>query len=166
MSWQRNLDKQTKSVVLQEAAAQQQTAARKPVVDPLITERIAYINNRAPWIPANSQLSLAKNYASDQAVDKAAELYSRNLNDDPSSAGQLTSKAQQYLLSGKVNDAVKAVAEGKPVNKNFFEESVDTLYGATKGVIRVAGAIGAAAPELVQNVASFVNPFAERSYQV
>lgn len=166
MSWQRNLDKQTKSVVLQEAATQQQTAARKPVVDPLITERIAYINNRAPWIPANSQLSLAKNYASDQAVDKAAELYSRNLNDDPSSAGQLTSKAQQYLLSGKVNDAVKAVAEGKPVDKNFFEESVDTLYGATKGVIRVAGAIGAAAPELVQNVASFINPFAERSYQV
>jgi len=166
MSWQRNLDKQTKSVILQEAAMQQQNAARKPVVDPLVTERISYINNRAPWIPANSQLSLAKNYASDQAVDKAAELYARNLNDDPSSAGQLTSKAQQYLLSDKVNSAVKAVAEGKPVNKNFFEESVDYLYGATKGVIRSASALGAAAPELVQNVASLINPFAERSFQV
>ena len=113
MSWQRNLDRQSKSLLLQETAMQQEASSRKPVVDPLITERISYINNRAPWIPANTQLSLAKNYASDGAVDKAAELYARNLSDNPVSAGQLTGKAQQYLLSDKVKTAVRQVAEGK-----------------------------------------------------
>lgn len=160
MSWQTNLDKQSRSILLQETAMQQDASSRKPVVDPLVTERISYINSRAPWIPANTQLSLAKNYASDQAVDKAAELYARNLSDNPVSAGQLTGKAQQYLLSDKVNTAVKRVAEGKPVDKSFFEEELDpsnigpNLWSGIKYASRVVSAISSTAPELVQNVFS------------
>jgi hypothetical protein len=158
--WSKNLDPQTKSVVLQEASMRQNAALNKPAVDPLITERISYINNRAPWIPANTQLSLAKNYASDQAVDKAAELYSRNLNDNPASVGQLSSQSLQYLLSDKVNAAVKAVAEGQSVDKSFFEEEKDLgnllpdLYGGFKQTSRVLGALSMGAPELLQNVFS------------
>ena len=127
MSWQKNLDKQSRSVLLQEAAMQQEVEARKPIVDPLVTERISYINNRAPWIPANTQLSLAKSYASDQAVDKASELYARNLNDNPDSVQELYSPIRKYLVSNKVGDAIKSVNEGKPVDRNFFERSVDKL---------------------------------------
>jgi len=176
MSWQRNLDRQSKSVLLQETAMQQEASSRKPVVDPLITERISYINNRAPWIPANTQLSLAKNYASDGAVDKAAELYARNLSDNPVSAGFLTGKAQEYLLSDKVNTAVKRVAEGKSVDKSFFEEELDprnlgpNLYGGLKSASRVVSAISSAAPELLQNVFSLSTLGTEegrkRSYSV
>ena len=174
--WLKNLDKQTRSVVLQEAGMRQEIASRRPVIDPLVNERISYINNRAPWIPANTQLSLAKNYASNQAVDKAAELYSRNLNDDPSSAGQLTGKAQQYLLSDKVNAAVKAVAEGRDVDRSFFEEEKDPgnifpdIYGAIKGISRTAISISSAAPELAQNIFSLntlgTKEGRDRSYSV
>lgn len=159
-NWQKNLDPQSRSVVLQEAGMRQSAASNKPFVDPLITERIAYINNRAPWIPVNTQLSLAKNYASDQAVDKAAELYSRNLNDDPASVGQLTGKSTQYILSDKVNTAVKTVAQGQSVDKSFFEEEKDpgnilpNLYGGLKQISRVGVSLSSAAPELLQNVLS------------
>ena len=105
MSWQNKLDKQTKSVILQEAAAKQQPAL-PTVVDPLVTQRVSYINDRAPWMPANAQLSLAKSYASDQAVDKASELYARNLIDDPSSAHDLYGKAKQYMATDKAREAV------------------------------------------------------------
>jgi len=154
MSWQKNLDKQSRSVLLQQAATEQEAAARKPVVDPLITERISYINNRAPWIPANTQLSLAKNYASNDAVDKAAELHARNLNDNPDSVQELYSPIRKYLVSNKVGDAIKAVNEGKPVDRNFFERSVDNLYGTLKQTARITGALGASIPEALQTVFS------------
>jgi len=154
MSWQKNLDKQSRSVLLQQAATEQEAAARKPVVDPLITERISYINNRAPWIPANTQLSLAKNYASDDAVDKAAELHARNLNDNPDSVQELYSPIRKYLVSNKVGDAIKAVNEGKPVDRNFFERSVDNLYSTLKQTSRATGALGASIPEALQTVFS------------
>ena len=156
MSWLNNLDRQTRSLLLQEAAAKQQAASNKPVVDPLITERISYINNRAPWIPANTQLSLAKSYASDQAVDKAAELYVRNMNDNPASVGQLSGATLQYLLSKKVNEAVKKVANGESVDKSFFEEEKDPgniipdFASGIKQASRLLGSISLAAPELIQ----------------
>ena len=154
MSWQKNLDKQSRSLLLQEAAMQQEVEARKPVVDPLVTERISYINNRAPWIPVNTQLSLAKSYASDEAVDKASELYARNLNDNPDSVQELYSPIRKYLVSNKVGDAIKAVNEGKPVDRNYFERSVDYLYGTLKQTARVTGALGASIPEALQTVFS------------
>ena len=153
MSWQNKVDKQTKSVILQEAAAKQQPA-QPTVVDPLITERVSYINDRAPWMPANVQLSLAKSYASNQAVDKAAELYARNFIDNPSSAHDLYGKAKQYMATDKAREAVKAVSENKSVDKNFFEREIADVYDAFKNVSRVAISTGSAIPEALQTVFS------------
>jgi len=169
MSWQNKLDKQTKSVILQEAATKQQPV-QPTVVDPLVTQRVSYINDRAPWMPANVQLSLAKNYASDQAVDKASELYARNFIDNPSSAHDLYGKAKQYTLTDKTREAVKAVSENKTVDRSFFEFGDPGVYGAIKGVSRVAISTGAAIPEALQTIFSLgtlgTKEGSKRSYSV
>lgn len=169
MSWRNELDKQTQSVILEEGIAAQQST-RPAIIDPLITERISYINERAPWIPANTQLSLAKNYASDQAVDKAAELYSRNLQDNPSSAHDLYGKARQYLTSDKTREAIRVAAQGKPVDKNFFEQELSDVYGALKGGVRIIGALGSSVLETAQTGFSLgtlgTKEGRERSYSV
>jgi hypothetical protein len=72
MTWQTDLDRQSRDQIYQRIAQQKAESERPSRSDPLINERINYINKRAPWLPANTQLALAQNYASDMAVDKAA----------------------------------------------------------------------------------------------
>ena len=75
--WEDHLDLASRDSVSQKALNYASERSRPTVVDPMVTERISYINNRAPWLAPKTQVALAKSYESDVAVYQIAGLASR-----------------------------------------------------------------------------------------
>jgi hypothetical protein len=150
--WQNYLDQSSIQGVYQKATTKDAELARPTVVDPMVTERISYINSRAPWLSPNTQVALAKSYASDQAIDKVAGYSSRSLVDNPQQAyTQLNSVPRSYWTTPAAIQARVNVGQGK---KDQDVGLLDSLYGGFKQVSRVATAISMGLGELANNAAS------------
>ena len=151
--WEEFLDLQSRNAVFQKVNADNAAAARPVTVDPLVTERISYINNRAPWLAPKTQVALAKSYASDMAVDKVAGMASIDLVRNPEqSYTQLVAPPKNYWVTPSAVQARINVGQGK---KDQDIGVLDTLYGAFKQASRVGTAISMSAGELLSNAASF-----------
>lgn len=165
--WEQQLDKQSLESVYQKLDLDVVNQQRAIVVDPLVTSRVSYINNRAPWLAANTQVALAKSYASDAAIDKVAEFGAQELVNNPDQAyTKMYTKPRGYWISDSAIQARTNVGQGK---KNQDPSVIDEVYGMFKGIARVGTALSFSAGELLNNAASFdpglgplskvVNPF-------
>jgi hypothetical protein len=155
MSWQRNLDKSSREVLNREALLQERQIAFATQQDPTIAERIAYINQRAPWIAAPTQIALARSYASDAAIDKIAEFAGRNIVDRRGQVPELERPREQYAVVKNV-PAQEANVQSNGEGPSLL--SLDSFYSGLKGIARVAGALGQIAPEAINNAAAVLNP--------
>jgi hypothetical protein len=118
----------------------------------MVTERISYINNRAPWLAPKTQVALAKSYASDVAVDQIAGLASRELVANPQQAyANLISPPKNYWVTPAAVQARINVGQGQ---KDQDAGVLDNIYGGLKQTMRVATAIGMSAAEALNNTAS------------
>lgn len=155
--WQDRLDQHSIGNVYREA--QNANAARPTSVpmDPLIRDRVDYINTRASWLPASTQVALARSYATDAAIDKVAEYGARQLVDNPELAySQLKSPGRNYYVSPDAITARNAVAEKKdPSQPGFLGQIADELYSDLKGISRAAVTIGSTITEGFNNAASW-----------
>ena len=154
MSWQTDLDKQSRDQIYQRIAQQKAESERPTYSDPLINERVHYINNRAPWLPANTQLALAQNYASDMAVDKAAEFGAKQTLDNPEMVVDQRPKTPSVGVSPAVFDARTEASMGVSIGADFLKERAANFYGQLKGTFRAAYAAGVFIPEAINTVAS------------
>jgi hypothetical protein len=80
MRWENFTDAVTERSMLDQRLAQ----PRKPAageIDPKVSEALGRLQTEAGWLSPDSKLALAKSGASQQAIDKAAELGARNLVD-------------------------------------------------------------------------------------
>jgi len=150
--WEDHLDLASREAVSQGALNYANEKARPAVVNPLVTERISYINNRAPWLAPKTQVALAKSYASDFAVDHIAGLASRELVANPQQAyTQLKAPPRQYMVSPAAVQARINVGQGK---KDQDVSVLDRVYGYLKQTSRVVTAVGMSAAEGLNNAAS------------
>jgi hypothetical protein len=166
--WEDHLDLASREAVSRSALNYSNERSRPTFVDPLVTERISYINNRAPWLAPKTQVALAKSYASDIAVDKIAGLASRELINNPQqSYTNLIAPPKNYWVTPAAVQARINVGQGKKDQDVGF---LDNIYGGLKQTSRVATAIGMGAIELLNNSAalefealgplnSVINPF-------
>lgn len=157
MSWQTDLDKQSKDQIFQRVAQRQAESQRPTYDDPIVNERVNYINNRAPWLSLNLQLALAKSYASDMAVDKAAEFGAKEAIDNPEAIVDQRRKAPDVAISPGVFGAHEKVAMGIPVDTNALKVGASEVYDTFKGLARATYALGVAIPEAAQTAASLTN---------
>ena len=145
------LDPVSSKNVLQQASVEAERKATKSALDPAVIERIAYINTRASWIPAATQLALAKSYASDAAIDKAADLNSRELlQNSEEHYSKLSTPGRQYKVTPSVIEARKQIGQGKQPDLNLLDQSYEGLKQASRIVLSV----GASIPEAIANAAS------------
>ena len=145
------LDPVSSKNVLQQASVEAERKAIALSTDPAIADRITYINTRAPWIPAATQLALAKSYASDAAIDKAADLNSRELlQNGKEHYSKLSTPGRQYKVTPSVIEARKQIGQGKKPDMNILDKSYEQLKQASRIVLSV----GASIPEAVANFAS------------
>ena len=150
--WEEHLDLQSRKSVSQKANNYVAESARPAAFDPLVTERISYINNRAPWLAANTQIALAKSYASDIAVDKIAGLASQELVNNPQQAyPNLISPPRNYYVTPSAIQARINAGQGK---ENQDIDILDSFYDAIKQTSRVAVSLGMGIGELANNAAS------------
>ena len=150
--WEERLDLASRDAVSQSALQYSNEKARPTYVDPLVTERISYINNRAPWLAPKTQVALAKSYASDVAVDQIAGLASRELVDNPKQAyTNLISPPKNYWVTPSAVQARINVGQGK---KDQDINLLDSLYSQLKQTSRIATSIGIGAIELLTNTAA------------
>jgi len=150
--WQDRLDQHSVQNVYKEASNLTERRVPSAPLDPLVANRIDYINTRASWLPVNTQVALAKSYASDAAVDKIAEYSARELVSNPQQAySQLSAPPRNYFVSPAAISARQDVAQKKDPSKPGF---IDDLYSNLKGVSRFATSLGFAAPEALSNIAS------------
>ena len=148
------LDPISSKNVLQQAGVEAANKSTSSSLDPAITERISYINTRAPWIPAATQLALAKSYASDSAIDKAADLNSRELvQNSEQHYSKLSTQGRQYKVTPSVIEARKQIGQGQEPDT----DALDFLYGILKQNSRVALSLGATITEGIATAAS-TNP--------
>ena len=151
--WEDHLDLASREAVSRSAINYANERSRPVVIDPLVTERISYINNRAPWLAPKTQVALAKSYASDVAVDQIAGYASRELVNNPQqSYANLIAPPKNYWVSPAAVQARINVGQGKKDQDAGF---LDGLYGALKQTSRVAVALGMGVGELVNNSAAF-----------
>jgi hypothetical protein len=150
--WQDRLDQHSVQNVNKEAVNFSERRAPSAALDPLISDRIDYINTRASWLPASTQVALAKSYASDAAVDKIAGYSARQLVDNPQMAySQLSSPPRTYYVSPGAISARQDVAKKKNPSDPGF---VDDLYSNLKGISRAATSLGFAVTEGISTIAS------------
>lgn len=119
--WEDHLDLASREAVSRSALNYSNERSRPTVVDPLVTERISYINNRAPWLAPKTQVALAKSYASDIAVDKIAGLASRELINNPQqSYTNLIAPPKNYWVTPSAVQARINVGQGKKIRMLAF----------------------------------------------
>jgi hypothetical protein len=145
------LDPVSSKNVLQQASVEAERKATKSALDPAVIDRISYINTRAPWIPAATQLALAKSYASDAAIDKAADLNSRELlQNSEEHYSKLSTPGRQYKVTPSVIEARKQIGQGKQPDLNLLDQSYEGLKQASRIVL----SLGASIPEAIANTVS------------
>jgi hypothetical protein len=145
------LDPVSSKNVLQQASVEAERKAIALSTDPAIADRITYINTRAPWIPAATQLALAKSYASDAAIDKAADLNSRELlQNGEEHYSKLSTPGRQYKVTPSVIEARKQIGQGKKPDMNILDKSYEQLKQAS----RIALSVGASTVEGFANLAT------------
>jgi hypothetical protein len=158
--WEDYLDQESKNAVFQQANAETAQKNRPTsVIDPLVTERVSYINNRAPWLPPNTQVALAKSYASDQAVDHVAGLAAKQMLIDPSTSyTQLQSPPRSYWVTPSAIQARVNVGQGKKNQDIGLLDELGkfpgALYNAFKQTSRVATALSTSVGEGINDLAA------------
>jgi len=155
MDWQRSLDKQSREILNKESLLKDRQLSLASQSDPRVAERIAYINERAPWIAAQTQIALARSFASDAAIDKIAEFSGRNIVDRRGVVPELEREKSQYAVVPNI-PAQESNVQSNGEGTSLF--SLGSFYSGLKGVARVAGAIGQIVPEALNNAAAVLNP--------
>ena len=127
MAWESNLDAVTKKALLQ-----QKTATPQPVLDPNVSAGLSNIKQRAGWIPVETQLSLAKANATNQAIDAVGQMAAKKTID---TQGQ----PEPADKSNFVYKNLKTISRWLTAGLDFIPESVQ---GAASQALEIAGEYG------------------------
>ena len=127
MAWESNLDAVTKKSLLQ-----QKTATPQPVLDPNVSINLSNVKQRAGWIPVETQLSLAKAGASNQAIDAVGQMAAKKTID---TQGQPELADQSNFLYKNL----KTVSRWLTAGLDFVPE---LAQGAVSQAAEIAGEYG------------------------
>lgn len=153
MSWYKNLDPSSQANLRQQEYLKLQQNILATAANPMMAERMAYINERAPWMPPNTQLALARSYASDAAIDRVADYASRELVNTNGNVPGLRKEQQKYAVTPDALTLRKANVK-KDTGVDLF--GLSGFYDSFKQLSRVAVATGMLVPELIANIGSGV----------
>lgn len=165
MSWQSSLDPTTKDNL--ESEFYLRRSPTQPVQnDAVLQQNLAYINQTYGWMKPQDQLALAKNMASPEAIDMAAEMAGREIvdsseqrmNEAEMGVGRVLQRVMStvkvpFQLAGKTIDAIPFAFEAMNTAGGFIKQEVldpmkpVTLYGT---------AALEAIPESIHNIGSVV----------
>ena len=149
MSWYKNLDPSSQANLRSQEYLKLQQNILSAATNPAVAERMSYINERAPWMPPNTQLALARSYASDSAIDKVAEFSGRELVASNGNIPGLQKPDKQYAVTPDARTLRNASVK-KDTGVDLF--GVSGFYDSFKQLSRVAIATGMLVPELVANI--------------
>ena len=126
MKWESFTDATTQRNVVR-LNAQQPQAPNQPV-DPTVTASLARIQREAGWLEPDTKLALARSGASQQAVDKAAELGARRLVDrnDPLAEDQGALKSFWFR---KIYPKLKSASRWTMAALDFIPETAQGAVG-------------------------------------
>ena len=98
MYWEKALDLDTKDAV--RFFKTQPKTPSTAQYDPALNERLSYIQNRAPWLQPETMLSLAKTYATPEAIDTLGELAAKRDIDKIGTQSELLASGMGALGTG------------------------------------------------------------------
>ena len=153
MSWYKNLDPSSQANLRSQEYLKLQQNILSAATNPAVAERMAYINERAPWIAPNNQLALARSFASDQAIDTVADFSSRELVATNGNVPGLQKSDRQYAVTPDARTLRNANVK-KDSGVDLF--GVSGFYDSFKQLSRAAIATSMLVPELVSNIAADV----------
>ena len=118
MKWITSTDATTERNTLRNRSSIPQSSA--PATDPYLSASLAKIQQEAGWLSPDTKLALAKGGASQQAIDKAAELGARRLVDrnDP-----LAEDGGQSFWYRKIYPKIKAASRWTQAALDFIPET-------------------------------------------
>jgi len=126
MKWESFTDATTQNNVVKLNAQKPQTPVAEP--DPFIAESLARIQREAGWLAPDTKMALARSGASQQAVDKAAELGARRLVDrnDPLTEDEGALKSFWFR---KIYPKIKASSRWTMAALDFIPEYAQGAVG-------------------------------------
>jgi hypothetical protein len=122
MRWENFTDAVTERSMLDQRLAQ----PRKPAanaIDPKVSEALGRLQTEAGWLSPDSKLALAKSGASQQAIDKAAELGARNLVDRNDPLAPENANTQNWF-ERNIYSKIKAASRWTIAGLDFIPEFI------------------------------------------
>lgn len=139
MIWEGTLDPQSLALLKQKQLAQ---GVSPQTVDPALADRITTVQTRAPWLTPETTLSLAKGFASNEAIDAVGVMAGKRKIDE----GPTQSNIMASTLGG-VGNSVKFVTNALGFGTKWLSKGIGLIPGALN-TISTAGDLGYAAVNL------------------